>query len=75
VGRLWQRVGVRSKRGAVSTPRSRTQVEPYFGLYRGFRTLSEAGLWPFVSGKGRVRSSPQSARKEVIYRCVPYQPR
>jgi hypothetical protein len=30
---------------------------------RSFQTVSGAGLWPFVSERGRVRSSPQSAER------------
>jgi hypothetical protein len=30
---------------------------------------------PFVSEGRRVRSSPQSAKEEVIEKCVPYRPR
>src|SRR5215204_6202445 len=36
-----------------------------------FLELRQAGLWPFVSERGRVRSSPARS-KEVIEICVPY---
>src|SRR3712207_5927502 len=31
-----------------------------------FRTVSEAGPWPFVDGRGRVRSRHLSAQREAI---------
>jgi hypothetical protein len=31
-----------------------------------FQERRQAGLWPFGSERGRVRSSPQSAKEEVI---------
>jgi hypothetical protein len=44
-----------------------------YGLtaYRAEKDTCEAGLWPFVSVRGRVRSSPQSATKEVSMRALP----
>jgi len=51
---------------------SRRSVKLHAGSSKTFRTVSLAGLWPFVNEKGRVRSSPvRLKRGDLKVRTLP----